>query len=108
LAAWEIKYTIHNNKNVHEWADSINGKGVIYWMKDEFDNEAGYDFKNLIYKIDNKSVYTFSKLNDTDLSIFGNDCYSNYIAPYFTNCLHLPINIIWGSHCKLGTACYKV
>ena len=108
LAAWEIKYTIYNNKNVHEWADSINGKGVIYWMKDEFDNEAGYDFKNLIYKIDNKQVYTFSKLDDTDLSIPGNDCYSNYIAPYFTNCLHLPINIIQGSRCKLGTACYKV
>lgn len=108
LTAWEIKYTIYNNKNVHEWADSVKGKGVIYWMKDEFDNEAGYDFKNLIYKINDKSVYTFSKLDDTDLSISGNDCYSNYIAPYFTNCLHLPENIIWGSRCKLGTACYKV
>lgn len=108
LNLWELKYSIYNDKNKYGWADTENGKGVIYWLKDEFNNEAGYDFKNLIYKIDNKQVYTFSKLDDTDLSISGNDCYSNYIAPYFTNCLHLPINIIQGSRCKLGTACYKV
>lgn len=108
LSAWEIKYTIYNNKNVHEWADPINGKGVIYWMKDEFNNEAGYDFKNLIYKIDNKQAYTFSKLNNIDLSISGNDCYSNCIAPYFTNRQELPKNIVWGAYCKLGASCYNI
>jgi hypothetical protein len=27
-----------------------NGKGVIYYMKDEWGNEAGYDFKNIMFK----------------------------------------------------------
>jgi len=27
----------------------INGKGVIYYMKDEFGNECPYDFKNIVY-----------------------------------------------------------
>ena len=26
-----------------------NGKGVIYWMRDEHDNEAPYDFKNILF-----------------------------------------------------------
>jgi hypothetical protein len=44
LDSWDIKYTIYNNKNLYSWADDVNGKGVIYYMKDEFNNEAGYDF----------------------------------------------------------------
>lgn len=46
LNAWEIKYSIHNDNTRHGWAAS-NGKGVIYYMKDEYGNEAGYDFKNV-------------------------------------------------------------
>lgn len=50
LDAWELKYTIDNDwnysgtKNVYD----INGKGIIYYMKDEFNNECGFDFKNLL------------------------------------------------------------
>ena len=47
LSAWKIKYTIDNDAVMYAWADTINGKGVIYYMKDEFNNEAGYDFKNI-------------------------------------------------------------
>ena len=47
LTAWEIKYTIYNNPERFSWADETNGKGVIYYMKDEYNNEAGYDFKNI-------------------------------------------------------------
>lgn len=48
LDAWELKYDIHNDQTKYIWADPDNGKGVIWWMKDEFGNEAGYDFKNVL------------------------------------------------------------
>lgn len=46
LSEWRLKYTIKNDTSRHGWA-STNGRGVIYWMRDEFGNEAGYDFKNI-------------------------------------------------------------
>lgn len=49
LAAWEGKYSIDNNTDRFAWADATNGKGVIYYLKDEFDNECPYDFKNVVY-----------------------------------------------------------
>lgn len=49
LDAWEIKYCIKNDTSRFSWATS-SGKGVIYWMKDEFGNEAPYDFKNIQFK----------------------------------------------------------
>ena len=48
LNAWELKYCLDNDKDLFAWADT-NGKGVIYYMKDEFGNEAPYDFKNVRY-----------------------------------------------------------
>ena len=50
LEAWEIKYCIDNDENRFDWADIYNGKGVIYYMKDEWNNECGYDFKNIQFK----------------------------------------------------------
>ena len=47
LKAWVIKYSFANNADKYAWADTTNGKGVIYYMKDEFFNECGYDFKNI-------------------------------------------------------------
>ena len=39
------------------------GKGVIYWMKDEYNNEATYDFKNILFTKSGSytNVYTFTK-----------------------------------------------
>lgn len=51
LDAWKIKYCFDNDTNRFAWADETNGKGVIYYMKDEFNNEAYYDFKNIQYSI---------------------------------------------------------
>ena len=48
LSAWEIKYCLDNDTNRFAWADP-NGKGVVWWMKDEFNNESGYDFKNVLF-----------------------------------------------------------
>lgn len=45
--AWEIKYCLDNDTSRFAWADSTNGKGVIYEMRDEHNNFAGYDFKSI-------------------------------------------------------------
>lgn len=50
LEAWELKYCLDNDTNRFIWADTTNGKGVIYWMKDEWNNECPYDFKNIQFK----------------------------------------------------------
>lgn len=63
-----------------------NGKGVIYYMKDEYNNECPYDFKNIMFKIDSPNFqddfyYTFSHLIDyevNDMSLTGK-CLSNII-----------------------------
>ena len=47
IDAWDIRYCIDNDTTRFAWADATNGKGVIYWMRDEWDNECGYDFKNV-------------------------------------------------------------
>lgn len=49
LEAWQLKYTIQNDTTRFKWADTTNGKGVIYYMKDENNNEAPYDFKNITF-----------------------------------------------------------
>lgn len=49
MNAWELKYCLDNDKELFDWA-TTEGKGVIYYMKDEFGNEAPYDFKNALLK----------------------------------------------------------
>ena len=60
LSVWELKYSLDNDTARFAWADSSNGKGVIYYMKDEFNNECSYDFKNIQFK-----RYA-TKVSDTD------------------------------------------
>jgi hypothetical protein len=50
LEAWELKYSLDNDTNRFAWADKENGKGVIFYMKDEWNNECPYDFKNIMFK----------------------------------------------------------
>lgn len=69
LNAWEIKYCLENDTNRFAWADTTNGKGVIFYMKDEYNNECPYDFKNIMFNRSNTTIgdytlngnyYTFS------------------------------------------------
>ena len=48
IDAWKLLYCIDNDTTRFSWADSVNGKGVVYWMHDEWGNEAWYDFKNVL------------------------------------------------------------
>ena len=50
LAAWQLKYCLDNDLSRFAWADVEDGKGVIFFMRDEFNNECPYDFKNIQYK----------------------------------------------------------
>ena len=51
LAAWEVWYCLDNDTTKYAWADTtVNGKGVIYRMIDEWQNDCPYDFKNVQFK----------------------------------------------------------
>ena len=50
LDAWKIWYCLDNDLAKHPWCDTVNGKGVIYRMIDEWGNDCSYDFKNLLFK----------------------------------------------------------
>lgn len=94
LSAWKIRYCLDNDAERFVWADAENGKGVIYRMIDEWDNDCPYDFKNILFrryadragsaKIESDAqfkvvqyVYTFTwsdiKGNVTDASIYANN-----------------------------------
>ncbi len=87
LEAWQLKYCLDNDTSRFAWADEENGKGVIYRMIDEWNNDVPYDFKNIqfIRKITEGEydpdgidtwVYTFTWVNEDDeiedLSLIGN------------------------------------
>ena len=124
LSAWKIWYCLDNDTTRFAWADSTNGKGVIYRMIDEFGNDCPYDFKNIqfyrqydsttsLWSIpsDNTGVpcYTFSSegyssttsFTDTSLSI-SNNVYSNVIK----RCINFKIQIL-NNNCFFGTNCYR-
>ena len=124
LNAWKIWYRIDNDTNRFAWADSTNGKGVIYRMIDDLNNDIPYDFKNIQFYRQwdedkqlwctipdgNTGVpcYTFSSKGDssttsfTDMSLSAsNNVYSNVIKEY--------INIgkqTLNNNCFFGNDCY--
>jgi hypothetical protein len=82
LRCWEGKYCLDNDTTRFDWAYDTNGKGVIYYLMDEFDNECPYDFKNIQFKrIENdteKWYYTFNVFIDDN--VCGKDA-SSIIKP---------------------------
>ena len=84
LGAWELKYCLNNDSNRFDWANPY-GKGVIYWMKDEFGNEAPYDFKNILFERSqsepitglSSDVIDWTDVNDS--SIINIQTLQNYI-----------------------------
>lgn len=51
LSAWRLKYTVDNDQHRFFWADPTHGKGVVFFMEDENNNVAPYDFKQLQFAI---------------------------------------------------------
>ena len=50
LSAWKVWYCLDNDATRFAWADTENGKGVIWRMVDEWQNDCPYDFKNVQFK----------------------------------------------------------
>ena len=100
LEAWEIKYCIDNDTSRFAWSDTVNGKGVIYYMKDEWGNECPYDFKNIQFKKYSIFLYTFG--GTTDDSLTGS-CHHNVMMEYILNSV-LTLNFnTFGNSCNYNT-----
>lgn len=89
INAWEAKYCLDNDTNRFSWA-SINGKGVIYYLKDERSNECPYDFKNIMFSNGYYNHYTFNlrQYDGIDYSVIADSlskCSNNIIKPYYEN-----------------------
>ena len=107
LESWKIWYCLDNDKTRYQWADTTNGKGVIYRMIDDKNNDCPYDFKNIMFKCPitntNTSIYTgyyytFTNINSageiTDKSL--SEANNNIIGVYTNNksrLYYLPHNI---------------
>ena len=125
LNAWKLWYCLDNDSDRFAWADATNGKGVIYRMIDEFNNDVPYDFKNIQFlrkfdsdkelwstvPTDNTGVpcYTFSSRGNsattsfTDMSLLAsNRIYSNSIGKYVNNNKQTLNN-----NCFFGSGCYN-
>ena len=48
LEAWRLMYCIDDDATRFIWADTENGKGVVYRLVDEWGNDAPYDFKGIL------------------------------------------------------------
>lgn len=56
ISAWQLWYCLDNDATRFSWANTDNGKGVIYRMIDGKGNDLPYDFKNIVWN----GNYTFS------------------------------------------------
>lgn len=65
LSKWEIWYDFFNDTKKYPYAIST-GKGFIYRMIDEYNNDVNYDFKNLLMEVGSSYFHSFSDTaNDT-------------------------------------------
>lgn len=124
LNAWKVWYCLDNNKDRFFWADETDGKGVVWRLIDEWDNDVSYDFKNIKFYRDFDGVenyyYTFWKTDDDDniiddslvVSVAGyTGAFRNHLfgANNFDNILGASsYDNVFGSNCysnTLGLAC---
>lgn len=76
LHAWKLRYCIDNDNTRFNWANTNYGKGVIYRMIDEFDNDLPFDFKNIQFK-----RYRVSDVNIKENGV-TNELAAQYIGAY--------------------------
>lgn len=75
----------------------IGSRGIIYYMQDEFGNEASYDFKNILIN----SKYTFG--DTIDDTILGNSRHNKINNIYDSQGVLTINNIILGNSCSYNT-----
>jgi hypothetical protein len=112
LAAWDVWYCLDNDTTRFAWAVADGGKGVVYRLVDEFQNDVPYDFKGIQFKAygdtDNVWRYTFDNgatSNNIDLSKLGlaQMVYKNTISPYSTGKWRLNRIVFKGTGCNNNT-----
>lgn len=116
LNKWRIWYCLDNDTSRFEWADTENGKGVIYRMIDEFDNDCPYDFKNILLGEYNdtlsKYIYFFTFDDNYKDASLKKACHNNIIKAYVPNGIqNLNFNIFKGSkfyNNVLKEDCYRI
>lgn len=69
LSAWQLWYCLDNDTSRFAWADDRLGKGVIYRMIDEWNNDCPYDFKNIQFRRWKITKASVSSLVGTYLAI---------------------------------------
>lgn len=88
LNSWRLKYCLDNDRSRFYWAYE-KGKGVIYWMEDEFHNQVPYDFKNIMFK--RYKVNTVGKNTPVSFDSFfngtGNLSLTDCISPVKTSAI---------------------
>lgn len=70
LPTWKLWYCLDNDTERFDWADTTNGKGVIYRMIDEFNNDCPYDFKNILFKASVQADYQWVASGGTSLWVY--------------------------------------
>lgn len=82
LSKWKIWYCLDNDVNRFDWAlDGSDGKGVIYRMIDEFNNDCPYDFKNILIARYKASESPLQELP----SKYGSLLEDSFVLPYNFN-----------------------
>lgn len=89
VECWQGKYSLFNDRTRFEWADP-NGFGVIYYMKDNFENEVHYDFKNIVFGNDRHFTFNLSDA-ERDASLTG-EAKCNVIAACYDKYNRLRLN----------------
>ena len=105
LESWEGKYSLKNDHTRFEWADE-NGFGVIYYMKDNFGNEAHYDFKNIVFGDD--KLFTFNPRDVVRDGSMTGEAKNNVINPYYDQYNRLSLNnVIFKSDNAIGNIIFS-
>jgi hypothetical protein len=112
MNAWELKYCLDNDKKLFDWA-ATDGKGVIYYLKDEFGNEAPYDFKNAMFQrknitsVSSNILSIFTQGENSRLGLPGNHAVTTGNNNYYYYTFDTPYNV--GNDSSLfGESAYNV
>ena len=122
LEAWKIWYCLDNDEDRFAWATSsekidgvaVAGKGVIYRMIDEWDNDVPYDFKGILTKAylgnswSSDYLYTFGGSDDATARS-ESTCYSNKMGASIISSRQEINQNTFGNNCTnntFGSNCY--
>ena len=106
LEAWKIWYCLDNDTTRFQWADTTNGKGVIYRLIDEWQNDCPYDFKNIQfkrYKIINGSQEHLTSLFGSYLGL--KDGMNRLVSDNNDYTLAYTFSLIKGKECADASVC---